>query len=65
LRSWTRRLEPGWPVGRIRLLERVDLVVSEVQAPDVPVVSESLHQVPRTQQQLLFLDGKGVGKEAR
>jgi hypothetical protein len=52
-------------VGRVRLLERVDLVVSEVQAPDVPVVSESLHQVPRTQQQLLFLDGKGVGKEAR
>jgi hypothetical protein len=35
------------------------------KAPDVPVVSESLHQVPRTQQQLLFLDGKGVGKEAR
>jgi hypothetical protein len=26
------RLEPGWPVGRVRLLERVDLVVSEVQA---------------------------------
>jgi hypothetical protein len=48
-------------VGRVRLLERVDLVVSEVQAPDVPVVSEPLHQVPRTQQQLLFLDGKGVG----
>src|SRR6266851_869138 len=32
LRSWNlRRLEPGWPVGRVRLLECVDLVVSEVQ----------------------------------